>query len=537
MTGRQSRSERESFYRHNGLWTDQQLGWLATEGAIRWGDATFLVLGDRRVSYREFADLVDGTAAMLIDGGLKPGDRFLLQMTNSVELLVLLFACWRVGATPVPIVPLFRLHELRSICAEVQPAMIAVSHREDRRSLIAEVDELVAQSGLNLAAKLVIGGSADGWTPFSAEDAAGFPTADNLPPPCSAAECCLILYTSGSTAAPKGALLNGRAILSNARNHCTTHSLGQSVVTLAPSPLAHIAALCLGVINPMLVGGACVMMRSWAPDEAIALIEREKVTNWGGVFTFLQDLIERYEAGEGGTHRMSNCAVGGANIPFSLIERSDRIGIHATNQYGMTEIVGNATLSDPSASIDRRANFAGKIMFGTEVEAVDDQRMPLPPGNPGELRIRSPQMMLGYTDPAVSADLLDADGWFYTGDVGIVDADGWVRITGRIKDIINRGGEKFPAADIENALASHPDIDTAVVVGVPEQRFGEVVGACLRLKAGAAWNGPEDFLAHLEHLRLSRSKFPVIWRVVDDFPRSPSGKIVKNDLVPLFADG
>ena len=173
---------------------------------------------------------------------------------------------------------------------------------------------------------------------------------------------------------------------------------------------------------------------------------------------------------------------------------------------------------------------SGRVVYGTEIQAVDDDRRPLPPGEVGELRIRSPQLMLGYTSPQATAECMDEDGWFYTGDVGSVDGEGWLRIHGRIKDIINRGGEKFSAQDIEIALAGFPGIAAVAAVGAPDARFGEVVAAFVKLAPDAEWAGPEPLLAHLETLRMARSKFPVIWRVVDQFPVTAAGKIQKQAL-------
>jgi acyl-CoA synthetase (AMP-forming)/AMP-acid ligase II len=162
------------------------------------------------------------------------------------------------------------------------------------------------------------------------------------------------------------------------------------------------------------------------------------------------------------------------------------------------------------------------------MEAVAPDRTPMPPGQEGELRVRSPQLMLGYTDEVLTRELVDADGWFYTGDVGTVDAEGRLRITGRTKDIINRAGEKFSARDIEELILSHPAVDSVAVVGLPDDRLGEVVGAFVTVAPGARWPGAEAMSSYLDGRRLARQKIPSTWHVLPELPRTASGKVQKH---------
>jgi acyl-CoA synthetase len=171
------------------------------------------------------------------------------------------------------------------------------------------------------------------------------------------------------------------------------------------------------------------------------------------------------------------------------------------------------------------------------IQAVGDDRQPLPFGEEGELRTRGPQLMDAYTDPEVNARQMDDEGWFYTGDVGFVTEDGWIRMTGRVKDIINRGGEKFSSQDIEYAIIGHDDVREVAVAGVPDTRFGEVVAAFLVLHEGVVWTGPEGILEHLERRSLAKPKFPVVWHVLDALPRNPTGKVQKNKLQELHGEG
>jgi acyl-CoA synthetase len=246
---------------------------------------------------------------------------------------------------------------------------------------------------------------------------------------------------------------------------------------------------------------------------------------------FLHDLVAVYRTGRHASHRLSVFMSGGAPTPPRLIEEANELGVLAFRAYGMTETAGGVTYADSSADLHHRAHYDAQVGFGSEMEAVDENRQRLPLGVHGELRIRGPQLLLGYTDPNVTAAQIDAEGWFYTGDVGTVDEHGWLTISGRVKDIINRAGEKFSARDIEEAIATHPSIDRAAVVGLPDERMGEVVGAFITLRDGFDWDGPAALLAHLNDLRITKQKIPVEWYVLSELPQTATGKLQKQELV------
>jgi acyl-CoA synthetase (AMP-forming)/AMP-acid ligase II len=249
---------------------------------------------------------------------------------------------------------------------------------------------------------------------------------------------------------------------------------------------------------------------------------------------FLQGFVEGYEAEpDAHPHRLTTFMCGGAAIPPSLIERAERVGIRAFRSWGMTE-APTVGLVGPDDSLDLRARTDGRASEGCEVQAVDDLRRPLPHGELGELRLRCPEQMLGYTDPELNAEQVDEDGWFYSGDVGQVDEAGWVTMTGRLKDVINRGGEKFSAQDIEHAISSHPAVGVVAVTGLSDSRLGECVAAFVVLRDGRPWPGRQALVDHLEAQRLARAKFPTVWRVLAELPMTMSGKVQKNRLVELW---
>jgi acyl-CoA synthetase len=461
----------------------------------------------------------------MVARGVKRGDRVVVQLPNCLEALVLQAAAFRIGALNVPVVPIYREHETSQIVDDARPAVIAVARTLGARTPTHEVDRILSDIGHCPAIKFVVGGAEEGWTGVPGESAATSATV-HLHEPASADEPALLLYTSGTTSAPKGAYLTSRALFAHLRNFQAALGLDKDSVPAAGTPLSHLGGFVAGLVLPAFLGARSVILPAWRPDEAVDILEQERVTLMMGATVFLQDLVDRYRSGHAPTHRLTNYVCAGATIPPRLIRDAQAAGVNATRCYGMTETAGICTAANSGDPIERRAEWDGRLLAGMEIEAVDASRMRLPEGSEGELRIRGPQLFDGYTDLDVTAAQVDPGGWFYPGDVGIV-ADGWVKMTGRSKDIVNRGGEKFSTQEIENALLTHPDIVTAAVTAVPNARFGEAVGAWIVLASDVDWPGPDKYLWHLNDLKLAKAKLPVEWHVVKSIPRTATGKIQK----------
>ena len=521
------------WYVGRGLRTEEAFGYFLETCAGFWPDREVVSFGDLRCTYRDLHRWSLVAARQLVDLGLRPGDRVMIQATNGVELLVAQFAAWRVAAVTIPIVPMYRAHELKTIVAELSPRIVVSSGRVGSRCYCTELDELFTETGHAPLARIVLDSPAyrPGWTTLApAPSADARVDADRLPEPAPGSDCAVVLYTSGSTAAPKGAMLRSSAIVANARAFQRSIGLGQSDVVLCATPLGHTGALINGMIVPMSAGARSVVLPSWKPDDAVAAIAREGATVMSAPPLILQDLVERYEAAPATGHRLKKFYGGGGAVAPSLVQRADAVGIRAIRAFGMTETTGNFTVCHTDDSFKHRARFDGRPLYGNEIGVVDEARRPLPRGEVGEVRVRGPSLFMGYTDPALTVAQVDPEGWFYTGDLGRLDEDDWLTIEGRLKDIINRGGEKFSSQDIEAAIASHPDVTDVAVVGAPDPRYGEVVAAFIRLKPQVAWSGPEKLLEHLEAAKLAKQKRPVQWRVLDEFPRTPSGKVQKQAL-------
>ena len=522
-------------YEEMGLWSRESIGWLLTTTARRWPDRELVNFEGERYSYEYVRRWTIRVARHFVSKGLGPDSRIFIQSGNCMELIVAQLACWRIGAVCVPVIPIYRAHEVSHILSDARPDAVVSTASAGKREPFREIDELLAVQSLD-PIRLLIGENdrAIGW-----ESLAGRPDEDDacdeagLPEPAAADACILILYTSGTTSAPKGVKLTSRALLSNLDSWRQTVGLSETDVFASGSPLAHIAALGSALLMPMRIGARTVIMSAWNADKAVEIIAQERVSYMSGASVFIHDLVQRYAAGATPHYRLRNFYSGGSPTPPELVELADSLGVKVIRCYGMTETAGTTTTAWRDAPLERRAHYDGQVEFGTEMEAVDDNNQPLPIGEVGHIRIRSPKMMIGYTDEAITAAQLDSEGWFYSGDLGVVDDQGWFKMTGRTKDIINRGGEKFSAVDIERALLSYTGIEQAAVTAVPDERFGEAVAAFITLHETYTWSGPETILAHLEMVKLAKAKFPVAWYVVAALPTSATGKIVKQKLFEL----
>jgi acyl-CoA synthetase (AMP-forming)/AMP-acid ligase II len=493
--------------------------------AIAW------VIDGKRHTFGALCGRSKALAAVLREHGVGRGDRVLIQLPNCVELLSSIHAAWRLGAVAVPVLPMFREHELRSVVHQIHPAAVVAADAHGTRSVTAEIDAALSAESVRPNARLVAGATDIGWSALPGEGSglddgfapAGFRSAD---------ACALVLFTSGTTAQPKGVRHDSQSLLAEVDSYRRSASLTVDDVIFNPAPVPHIGALVISVLLPWCLGVPVVLQSQWDSTAALEVITRERATFAVGAPFFLQEMVSRYEVAGDGGHRLGKFQTGAAPTPAELLTRAHRVGIAAWRAWGMTEA---PTLSYGSAadSIERRAHFDGRIETGTEVVAVDEQGVALPPGSEGQLRIRSPKQMMGYVDPVAGA--AHDDGWLETGDLGTIDAEGWITITGRTKDIINRGGEKFSARDVENALCAHPSIDYAAVIGVPEPRLGEQVVAYVTVRDGHGDPGFDAIIDHLDRLRLAAQKRPVTITVLDALPLTATGKVQKPALVKLWA--
>ncbi|MGH7895878.1 MAG: AMP-binding protein, partial [Candidatus Binatia bacterium] len=299
---------------------------------------------------------------------------------------------------------------------------------------------------------------------------------------------------------------------------------------LMPSPLTHISGIAHALLVPAVFGTTSVLMDRWEPGAGLALIAAERVTYMVGAPTFLRDLARHPDLAAHDVWRFRLFSCGGADVDPALVrEAADRLGCVAKRVYGSSEFPTITTCgpNDPPA---RRVETEGRPIGAAEIRLVDDGGAPVGRGHEGEILARGPECFLGYRDAALNVDAFTDDGWHRTGDLGVLDADGYLRITGRKKDIIIRKGENISAREVEELAATHPAIAEVAVVGVPDPAAGEIACAVVRPRAGAAAPSLTELTTHLLACGLSKRKLPEQLVIVEDFPRTASGKILKRTL-------
>jgi steroid-24-oyl-CoA synthetase len=506
------------------------------------GEATFLVYEDERWSFGDVMAKVDALGAALVDRyGVRPGDRVAIAMRNYPEWVVSFAAITSIGAISVSLNAWWTTEEFDYALAD-SGSRVVIADRER----VARIEPLLGKLGLRAIAVRTEGALAAGAERF--EDVvvpgAELPAVE-LAPDMDAT----ILYTSGTTGHPKGAVSTHRAVLSAlvafACRAAVNAAMGvgpkkdspwpQSFILVVP--LFHVTG-CVPVMLSCFAGGyKLVMMYKWDPARALELIERERVTQFVGVPTQSWDLIECPDFGRRDTSSLAAVGGGGAPAPPELVRRVDRSFSRARPGigYGMTETnaygPGNA-----GQDYLRKPTSCGRVVPLVELRVTDTEGRVLGPDEVGEIWFRGPNLIRGYWNkPEATAETL-VDGWLRSGDIGRIDEEGFVYVQDRAKDMVLRAGENVYCAEVEAALYEHPSVYEAAVFGVPHERLGEEVAAAVVPKPGESLDpdGLRGFLA--EHL--APFKIPTRIRVYgEQLPRNPAGKILKRQLRDELAGG
>jgi acyl-CoA synthetase (AMP-forming)/AMP-acid ligase II len=324
----------------------------------------------------------------------------------------------------------------------------------------------------------------------------------------------LVGFTSGTTSNPKGVVHSHRTI------GCETRQLDQMFPRIGPpqitgTPVGHFIGMLSAFLVPLLSGRPVTLVDVWDPGEILRLMLEDDLGVGGGATYFLTSLLDHPDFTDEHLARMPFAGLGGSTVPVAVTERATRLGIRCYRSYGSTEhpSITGCTLDDPE---DKRLRTDGRPLEGVEIR-LDDE---------GEISSRGPDRCIGYTDPALAAVAFDADGWYRTGDVGVLDADGYLTITDRVSDIIIRGGENISAQEIEELLLGMHGVAEVAVVAAPDDRLGEHAAAVVRSLPGASVT-LDEVRTHLATAGLARQKWPESLYAVADFPRTPSGKVQK----------
>lgn len=515
-------------YRREGLWTDDTLGQLIDARVRAQPGLTFRIWSEQRPCMSSVAAVYE-RARRLATGlrarGIGPGDVVAFQLPNWAEAAATFFALSTLGAVLVPVVHTYGTKELAFILRQSGARALITTDRFGRLDYAATLAVLrPTLSDLELVVMVM---SAGGALPGGAIGFDAVASADPLPEPLAVDPDApaVIGYTSGTTADPKGVIHTHRSLLAEIRQLAAIQPAVDRPALIG-APVAHAIGMLGGLLLPLYRGRAIHLTDVWRPAAILDAMRAADLTAGSGATVFLLSLLDAPGFTAADAARIGRVGLGSAPVPAAVAERAEALGISVARVYGSTEHP-STTGSRADAPRAKRNQTDGCAMAGVELRLLDERGRPVGSGEPGEIWSRGPDLCAGYTDPALNGDAFDAAGWFASGDIGILDADGYLTITDRKKDIIIRGGANISAAEIEELLAQLPSVAEVAVVAAPDARLGEHACAFVRPRPGAAAPDLDGVRRHLDAAGLARTKWPEELRVVDDFPRTPSGKIKK----------
>jgi len=514
----------EDFYR-DGAWrasllVDQLDEWAAAEP-----EAVCLHEGDTVLRVGDLRDRSLQLARRLRVLGLGMGDRIAVQLPNWHEVAVVFLAAQRLGAVMVPIMPIYRDHEVRHVL-EVSGASILVIMASYRgfsyRDMVYRIrPDLPALRHVLFARTAGPLACAELRIDFPLDDAA---LEAALPPPPSPDEPALMVFTSGTEAGAKGCVHTWNTFAFSCRGIAEECDFGPGDVELVPSPVTHTTGL-IGVLKPLMYRGGSCLMEAWDPVKALELIRRHRCTHVMAATVFAQGLLDAFDPVTHDAASLRYFLCGGAPVPESLVHRfSERLGgPRMLTMYGQTEIV-NGSLARPADPPARVSSSDGSPLRGVELRIVDAASRDVASGVEGEILYRGPGGMLGYWgNPEATARVLLAGGWRRTGDCGYLDADGYLRVTGRVKEMVIRGGMNISILEIEELIRSHPQVKDVAVLGIPDERLGERLGAAVVARTRLDSSSLLRYLT--EEQRVAKQKLPEVLHFMGELPRTATGKV------------
>ncbi|WP_030620647.1 AMP-binding protein [Streptomyces fulvoviolaceus] len=498
-------------YEAEGWWTRDTLGDLLARGLAAAPDTEFRVHSAVRPWSGTFRD-VERTARRLAGGlrarGVGPGDTVAFQLPNWMEAAAVFWASALLGAAVVPIVHFYGRKEVGYILGAVQPQVFVTAERFGRLEFHPDVCADVPVVG-------VVGRTTrhQGHVEHF-DDLLG----ENLLPgtlPADPAGPALIAFTSGTTRDPKGVVHSHQTLGHETRQLAASYPPDRGK-QLTAAPVGHFIGMVNAFLIPVLDGTPVHLTDVWDPGRALDLMTGHELHIGGGAPYYVTSLLDHPGFTPGHLRYMKYAGLGGASVPAAVTTRLAGLGIQVFRAYGSTEHP-SITSSRYDAPEPKRLFTDGHTLTGVEIRLDED----------GEILSRGPDLCLGYTDPALTASAFDEEGWYRTGDIGVLDEDGYLTITDRKADIIIRGGENISAAEVEEVLLTLPGVAEAAVVAAPDARLGEHAAAFVRMRAGQPLPSLDELRAHFERAGLARQKWPEELHGVEDFPRTASGKVQK----------
>jgi fatty-acyl-CoA synthase len=499
-------------------------------GLGSWPERRLLISPDRdaiwfegtTTSHAGFAFRVRRVAAALAALGVVSGDRVTWTGGNHPSALETLYACGQLGAIWVPLNARLAAPEAEFVLTH-SGASVVVHGRDHGELADALRDRLPAVRHWVAAEPPSDGGS--GCLPY--EELLADADPEPRDEPVALDDPCLIMYTSGTTGRPKGAVLTHGNMTWNAVNQLLGFDLAQDERTLALAPLFHIGGLNGTVIPTLLRGGCAVLVRRFDPAETLAVIEGQRVNSFFAVPTMLDAMAREPGFPTRDLSALRTIGAAGAPLPLPTLRTWLDRGVTMQQAYGMTETAPGATVLD-SADAERKVGSAGKPVFFTDVRVLRPDGSQADPGEVGEIVIQGPNVMAGYWNEPEQTAAVIRDGWYHSGDAGSVDDEGFLYVRDRYKDMIISGGENVYPAEVESALLELPEVLEAAVIGVPDPRWGEV-GLAVVVPVPGTVPDPEALRSGLR-ARLAAFKVPTYVELADELPRTATGKVRKPDL-------
>ncbi|SES74088.1 long-chain acyl-CoA synthetase [Salinibacillus kushneri] len=494
-----------------------------SESAKQFPDKTALIHGDERITYRELQKQVNTAAYQLKQQyGVKKGDRVAFLLMNGIPFVVGVYATLKIGAIAVPLNTKLKSSELEFMLIN-SGAKVLMANQEWWPNIKELIDRIPVETFF-----ITDPSPPDGTIPFS--KLTNQPAEEHTYEVVHEHDPAFIMYTSGTTGRPKGALISHFNMIHTILNYKYCYNLSSNDSTVIAVPVFHITGLAAQLMTFMSLGGKMVLMPMFKPTPFLEILQNENITHVIAsptvyVMTLQEPDYQKYDVSH-----FRVAGFGGAPMPSETLKGLKKwvpdIELH--NTYGLTETTSPVTIMPDEHQLNH-VSSVGVTTPVNEARVVDpENRHDLLPGEVGELLFKGPMVIEKYWNNEKATNKSFENGWFSTGDLAVMDSEGFITIMDRIKDMVNRGGEKIFSVEVEDVLYSHQKIVEAAIVGVPDEKYGEVVKACIVLRDGASLT--EEEIKDCVRNRLAKFKVPEYVEFMDVLPRNPNGKVVKTEL-------
>ena len=524
---RRDDDERAKRYTADGSWSDETLGSILAAGFAESPEKVVSFRSDVRPWKGTFGD-ASGIARRVAGGlraaGVGPGDVVAFQLPNWLEAAATFWAIALLGAVVVPVVHFYGPKEVEFILRQSGARWFVTADRFGQVDYVANLEHF--RAGVSTLEDVFVVGDTvpSDARPFSAlMDADPIDGPANTDPMAPA----LIAYTSGTTADPKGVVHSHRTIGFETKQLAAMSATVSKRSMLVGAPVGHAIGMLAALLIPVWRREPIYLIDVWDPKKVLAAMLEDDLSSGSGATYFLTSLLDHPDFTPEHAEKMSRLGMGGSPVPISVCERAEKLGMSVVRSFGSTEhpSITGATHDEPR---DKRVKTDGHALGGVELQLRDEEGNLVDTGEPGEIWSKGPDCFIGYTDPVLTKASIDDDGWFATGDIGVLDEDGYLAIVDRKKDIIIRGGENVSALEVEDIINRMPGVAEVAVVAAPDPKFGEHGCAYVRMQAGND-RAPSliELREHLKESGLAKQKWPEEIHLIDEFPRTPSGKVQK----------